>query len=142
MGRIKARPPLWVSEASWLFALHSLRLKPGQWSYEATRRWSVFHLGSSSEPGAAARDKEGRGSRPAFCPRSQSPMKSAPSIQLSTDRRGVQDYDGGALAGRSGKQVLIPSPSPGYEPLAAFQKTADAGCPRPGLVQPPEQGPG
>lgn len=79
-------------------------------------------------------------------PRSQSPMKSASASQLFTDRRGglcrgVQDYDGGALAGRSGKQVPIPSPSPGCEPLAAFQKSADAGCPWPEPVQLPEQGP-
>ena len=79
-------------------------------------------------------------------PRSQSPMKSASASQLFTDRRGglcrgVQDYDGGALAGRSGKQVPIPSPSLGCEPLAAFQKSADAGCPWPEPVQLPEQGP-
>lgn len=79
-------------------------------------------------------------------PGSQSPMKSASSGQLFTDRRGglcrgVQDRDGGALAGRSGKQVPIPSPSPGCEPLAAFQKSADAGCPGPEPVQLPEQGP-
>lgn len=77
--------------------------------------------------------------------RSQSPMKSASAGQLFTDRRGglcrgVQDCDGGALAGRSGKQVPIPSPSPGCEPLAAFQKSADAGCPGPEPVQLPEQG--
>lgn len=129
MVRITARrPPLGVSEAGWLFTLRSLHLKPSWWSSEAAQRSRVFHLGSSSEPSSAASNKLAAAlALLSAGPRSQSPMEIGlrqPALHRQAGGlcRGVQDYDGGALAGRSGKQVPIPSLSPGCEPLAAFRR--------------------